>query len=257
MRLRLDRLQNVVKQVTLEERAMNDFKNEINRVLGASVITEGKIESVAAAANDRIDVLERIGRSGRLAFKPSVMVRWLSHSNPEVRKLATRVVPTKFLTRVVNDTSDVVRAAAARRLPIGSVSEMLKRFPNDDQVRVIYKERRLAEGGLPQPTVDKEHLDLNGDGRLGDSAKQDSGSELSELWYREKASKFMADYGGNIENSWEELAVRRYCSSVRATSGIEIDESRLLKAIKKLIEEREDRALERSALKETIEWLRR
>lgn len=258
MRLKLEELERVVKRAVDEERAADALRLEVNRVLGPAVIAEGRVEHVAAAANDRIDVLERTGRSTRLAFKPSVMIKWLDHNSPEVRKFASRVVPERFLDRMVNDRSDVVRAAVARRLPLGAVREMLKRFPKDDQVRVIYKEKRLNEAGIKQPTEEPMGHDPVEDAeRLGDVIKQDEGSDLSEAWYDQRALRFMQDYGGNIEDAWEELTARRYAASLKMTSGVEIDESKLLKAIKKLIKEREDRALERSALKETIAWLKR
>jgi|SRR6478736_569401 len=257
MRVRLRELQKIVNQALDEERRVDSLRTEINRVLGPAVIAEGRVEQVAEAANDRIDVLERTGRSSRLDFKPSVMVRWLDHSSPEVRKFAARVVPEKFLAKMVTDKDGTVRATAARRLPIGAVREMLKRFPKDDQIRVIYKEKRLAEAGLAKPEVVPMGHDPAEDAeRLGDAVKQGEGPELSEAWYNQRAIKFMQDYGGNIEDAWEELAARRYASSVKATSGVEIDEAKLLKAIKELIKEREDRAMERSALKETLEWLR-
>lgn len=256
MRVRLRELQKIVNQALDEERRVDSLRTEVNRVLGPAVIAEGRVEQIAEAANDRIDVLERTGRSSRLDFRSSVMVRWLDHSSPEVRKFATRVVPEKFLSKMAVDKNDTVRAAAAKRLPLGAVREMLKRFPKDDQVRVIYKERRIAEAGLPKPeTSPLGHDPVEGAERLGDAVKQDEGPELSDAWYNQRAIKFMQDYGGNIEDAWEELAAKRYVASVKATSGVEIDEKKLLKAIKDLIKEREDRALERSALKETLAWL--
>lgn len=257
MRLKLQDLQQIVEKALVEERMSEAFRAEIKRVLGPSVIAEGKIEQIAEAANDRIDVLDRTGRSGRLAFKSSVMIRYLNHGNPEVRKLAARVVPEKFLSKLASDKNHAVRATVARRIPLNAVSEMLKRFPSDDEVRVIYKQRKLAESGIKAPKVQDEPFDMYGEERLGDAVKQSDGVELSETWYRSKAMQFMADYGGNIEDAWEELAAHRYASSLKATSGVEIDESRLLKAIKELIEEREERALERDALKETVSFLRR
>lgn len=257
MRLRLEELQKVVKRALDEERAVEALRAEVNRVLGPAVIAEGKVEQVAEAANNRIDVLERTGRASRLSFKPSVMSRFLDHTHPEVRKFAARVVPEKFLGRMVNDNNHAVRAAVARRLPLRAVSEMLKKFPKDDEVRVIYRQKRIAEAGIKQPTVEPIAKDpVEDKERLGDSVKQDEGSELSELWYREKALRFLSDYGTNIEDNWEELLARRYAASVKATAGVEIDESKLLKAIKEVLKEREDRALERTALKETVAWLR-
>ena len=257
MRLRLEELQRVVKRAVDEERATESLRTEVNRVLGSAVITEGRAEQVAEAANERIDVLERTGRASRLTFKSSVMVRWLDHTDPGVRKFAARVVPEKFLAKMVNDRSHAVRATVARRVPIGAVSEMLKKFPSDDQVRLIYKQRKLAEAGLPKPKIDDEPFDMYGEERLGDAVKQDEGDELIELWYRDRAFKFMQDYGGNIEDTWEEVTAHRYAASLKATSGVEIDEAKLLKAIKELIEEREKRAMDRSSLKETLAYLKR
>lgn len=257
MRLRLEELQRVVKRAVDEERAAEALRTEVNRVLGPAVIAEGRVEVVAEMANDRIDVLERTGRASRLSFKPSVMVRWLDHTSPEVRKFAARVVPEKFLARMTGDKDNAVRATVARRLSVGAVSEMLKKFPRDDELRVIYRQKKLAEAGIKQPAEEPlGHDPVEDAERQGDAVKQDEGAELSEQWYRDRALKFMMDYGGNIEDSWEEVTARRYCASLKATSGIELDEAKLLKAIKQLIKEREDRALERSALKETLAWLK-
>lgn len=256
MRLKLEELARIVERTLNEERATEALRAEVVRVLGPSVVAEGKAERLAEAANERIDVLEMTGRSGRLDFKPAVMVKFMNHSSPQLRKLAARVVPDRFVDRLANDRDHSVRAAVARRLSVGAVREMLRRFPNDDTVRVIYKQKKLAEAGLPQPKVQDEPFDMHGEERLGDAVKQDPGPELSEQWYRDKALRFMQDYGRNIEYAWEELATRRYVSSVKATSGVEIDESKLLKAIKELIKEREDHALERDALKETLVWLK-
>lgn len=258
MHLKLaEELQKMVKQVLTEERLTESLRSEVNRVLGPAVVATGSLHQIAEATNDRLDVLERTGRASRLAFRPSVMVGWLGHSDPEVRKFATRVVPEKFLSRMVNDKNDTVRAAAARRLPLRAVSEMLKRFPKDDQVRVIYREKKLQEAGIAQPKVQDEPFDMYGDDRLGDATRTDTDGELSERWYREQAFKFMQDYGTNIEDGWESIVAHRFAISLKVTSGIEIDEEKLFKAIRDLIEEREDRAMERSALKETLSHLKR
>lgn len=256
MRLKLEELARIVERTLNEERATEALRAEVVRVLGPSVVAEGKVERLAEAANERIDVLEMTGRASRLDFKPSVMVKFMNHANPQLRKLAARVVPDRFVDRLANDRDHSVRAAVAKRLPVGAVREMLRRFPKDDGIRVIYKQKKLSEAGLPQPKVQDEPFDMHGEERLGDAVKQDAGPELSEQWYRDRAYRFMQDYGGNIEYAWEELAARRYAASVKATAGVEIDEAKLLKAIKDLIKEREDRAMERDSLKETLAWLK-
>lgn len=256
MRLNLGTLQRVVKTAIDEGKAVEVLKEEINRVFGHTVITEGKIERVAMAANDWLDVLDRTGRSRRLEFKPAATVSFLDYAHPEVRKFAVRVVPEKFLSKMVTDQSSEVRAAVASRVPLNTVREMIKRFPNDDQLRSIFRTRKLHEAGLSQPeTQPIGHDPVAGKERLGDVVRTHHGPELSEAWYHENALRLMNDYGHNIEYAWEELAVHRFCNSVKATSGVDIDEARLLKSVKSVIKEKEDMAMERNALKETLSWL--
>lgn len=258
LKIGIDELQKVVKQTIVEEKAINALKAEIARAFGPVVITEGRIEEVAAAVNDRLDVLDRTGRLGQIEFKPSVAAGWLDHSHPEVRKFASRVVPEKFLGKMINDRNPDVRAAVAARLSLPAVREMMKRFPQDDQLRTIFKmKKKLHEAGLPKPEVKPlGHDPVDGAERMGDLARTQPGPELSEAWYDQHALKFLHDYGRNIEYAWEELAVRRFASSMKATSGVEIDEAKLLKSIKGLIKDKEDNAMERNALKETLGWLK-
>jgi regulator of replication initiation timing len=257
MRLTLDSLQKVVARTLDEEKASAALKGEIKRVLGPAVVTEGKLEEVAANANSWIDVLERTGRDGRFDFLSTVTTGFLDHRHPEVRKFAARVVPERFLGKLTTDNDSAVRAAVAQRVPLAAVREMMKRFKNDDQLRTIYRKRKLHEGGLAQPKVEPMGLDVPAPDakRLGDAAKTPPGPELSEAWYNQHAHRFLHDFGRNIEYAWEPLAVRRFASSLKATSGVEIDEAKLLKTIKELIKEKEDLAMERNALRETLTWL--
>ena len=255
MRVKLETLQKVVKQAVAEDRATEQLKKEITRVLGVAVITEGKLEQLAEAANDQIDILEGTGRASRLDFDAKLMSRFSKHSSAHVRKLAARTVSPMLLSNMSSDKDAAVRSAVAKRMTSGAVKEMLKKFPTDDNLRVIYKRKRIDEAGVTQPKTDNEPFDMHGK-KLGDAVKQPEGPELSEQWYRDKAFKFIQDYGGNIEYCWEEILTRRYVSSMKATNGVEIDETKLLKAIKTLIEEREDAVLERDALKETLEYLK-
>jgi len=252
MHLKLNDLNRVVRGAVREHRAVSALRVEIGRVLGPSVITEGRISDVAAAANDRIDVLERTGRMEQLRFKPHVVLPLLESVEPELRRLAARTVPQQHLARLGSDADPGVRAAAGARVPIADLVRMVRRFPQDDQLRVVLRARRLDEGGVPQPKAQPMGHDAGADGvRTGEAIETSQGPELSEAWYREHAQRFMHDYGKNIEYAWEATAVRRFCSSCRATTGLEVDEARLLRSIHELIEEREDRALERDALQET------
>lgn len=256
MKLDLKTLQNVVKEAVDAEKATDAFKAEVSRAFGPPVLTEGRLEEVAARANDWLDVLDRTGRTGAVAFRTSVSTRYLDHNDPEVRRFAVRIVPEKFLARMTGDRSPAVRAAVAHRVPLNTVREMIRRFKDDDQLKSIFRGRRIHEAGVPQPkVVPLGHDPVDGAERMGDSSRTDGDTELSEAWYQQHALRMLHDYGRNIECNWEELAVRRFASSAKATSGMEIDEAKLLKAIKDVTKEREDRALDRDALKETLAWL--
>lgn len=257
MHLKLDQLAKVVKRTINEEKAAEALKAEIKRVLGPSVIIEGRLEVVAAHANDRLDVLDRTGRIGMLDFKPSVTATFLNYQDAEVRKLAARVCPEKFLGKMTSDKNPEVRAAVAARLQLPAVREMMKRFPQDDQLRTIFRaKRKLLEAGIAKPTVEPMGHDPVEDAeRMGDAARSPETPELSETWYNTQAHRLVRDYNRNIEHNWEELAVRRLVSSMKATSGVEIDEDKLMKSIQELIKEKEDNAMERDALKETLAWL--
>ncbi len=255
MRLKLDALQRVVKRTMTEEKDLDVLREEVKRVLGSKVLTDVKLTEMVKSANAYMDIMERVGKINRLDFKANVVGRYMDHNDPEVRRFAARVVPEKFLGKMITDRATSVRAVVAARAPKETVKEMMKNFPTDDQLRVIFRKRFLSESGIKQPTVVKEPFDMYGEERLGDSVKQPKGPELSEQWYKDKAFKLMQDYGTNIEYSWEEQACRAFAQHSKMTSGVEIDEAKLLKAVKDLIEEREDRALERDALKETLEWL--
>jgi len=256
MRLKLNELQKLVKKTIDDEKVAVALKEEIARVLGPAVITEGKLHDVVASANDRLDVLDRTGRTGSLVWESKVTSLWINYSNPEIRKFAARVCPEKYLDQLGGDKNPSVRAAAASRMSLNSIREMIKRFPADDQLRSIFRQKKLTEAGLTKPETRPLGSDpVDGKERMGDLARTQPGPELSEAWYKSHASKFLHDYGQNIEYAWEETAVHRFCSSVKATSGVEIDEGKLLETIKKLIEEKEDRAMERDSLKETLKWL--
>lgn len=256
MRLTLSELQKLVNSTIDETKAADELKAEIGRVLGPVVVTEGRLSEVVAAANDRLDVLARTGRIGAVGFDPNVTAKWATHVDPELRKFVARVCPEKYLAKFAFDKSPEVRAAAAGRMPLNAIREMIKRFPKDDNLRSIFRQKKLHEAGVKQPEkLPFGHDPVDGKERMGDAAKTQPGPELSETWYMTQAQKLMHDYGCNIEHAWEETAVRRFCASVRATSGVEIDEAKLLKNVKDLIKEKEDVVMERNALKETLDFL--
>lgn len=252
MRLKIDDLEKIAGEVMNAETETKALREEIVRVLGHRVVMAAPIGRVAADACQVIDADEMSGlRSPASKFDKGLMLRYVGHGDPHVRKLAARIVPVKHLTRMLDDRSSLVRAEAAKRAGMELVSEALNRHPDDDGLYDTYASRLLCEDGIKQPKVtDDEPLDIHGDEPLGDAVKQQPGPELSDTWYKNRAFEFMQDYGTNIEYAWEETLVKIYCDAYHTTSGVEIDRVRLLKAIKDLIKEKEDRALERDSLKE-------
>ena len=173
--------------------------------------------------------------------------------------MAANLAPASQLGRLAADPHSMVRTVVAQRAEMTTVREMMKRFPRDENLRSIYRQRKaqlLGEAGLPDPKVSDEEFDINGKERLGDAVKQSEGPELSDAWYESQAHKLYLTYDKNIESSWEEKAVANLVRHSKATSGVEIDGEKLLKALKDYMEEIDERTLERNALKELASSLR-
>lgn len=257
MHLTLDALQKLVKKTSTEERLAGELKSEIRKILGPVVVTEGRLSEVVTAANDRLDVLDRTGRTGSLIWESRVTAKWLDHTDPEIRKFAARVVPERYLNRIAGDRNPAVRAAVAHRVPLNAVREMIKRFPKDDNLRSIFRNRKLQEAGIAKPeTQPMGHDPVDGKKRMGDASRTMQVPDLTEAWYIDRAQRLVQEYGQTLDTAWEEPAVNRFCSSTKLTSGLEVDEAKLLKSLKKIIKEKEDMAMERNPLKETMGWLR-
>jgi hypothetical protein len=255
MRLKLRELQKVVNQTLMEERTVDALRKEVSRVLGPSIFTDVKLEALAESVNDRIDVLERTGRGSQVNFKPALLLKFADNQNAEVRRMVARVIPEQFLSKFRSDRDPAVRHAAARRLPLQVIKEMMKRTPNDDELRQIYREKMIVESGIPTPLVLDEPFDMYGK-KLGDAVKQPAGPELSDQWYSMTAHKAISDYNHNIEGQWDEHWAHRFCASIKATSGVEVDGKKLWNEIQKQLKDRDDRTLERYSLKEVARRLR-
>lgn len=257
MPLRFRELQSVAAKAIEEERITQSLVKEVRRVLGPSAYVDGTLKEVAEAAIYRLDVLERTGRNLDANFNRGLMLRLSTSADPTVRRLAARTLPVNDIFSMAGDHHQGVRVEAAKRLPVKLVKEMAARYPGDDAVGNVLK-ARLHEAGLPQPKVNKEEFDIYGKKRLGSTKQQGVEEKLSDAYYKTLAKKIILDYSGNLENTWEEIAVHRYVASSKATSGVEIDEIKLYKEVKKMLRDREDAKLEKakSSLKEIAQRLR-
>lgn len=247
MQLRLSQLRQVAERTTEQERAGATLRQELRRVLGPSFVIEGRLADVAAAANERLDELEFMGGVNSLGIRTTPLLRVAEHPASDVRRLAARLLPERMIGRFVDDEDEGVRHAVAGRLPSRLIAEMIRRDPTDAALRAALRRRCLNEDRDAAPGA-----------RSGDVVKQDEGAELSDSYYESLAEQLMQDYGRRLEFGWEPEAVRRIARSTKATSGVVIDEERLLKALDDLREEREDAVLDRpdSHIREAAEWLR-
>ena len=254
MRLKLKDLKQIVDNTLAEEKTTSLLREEVSRVLGPSVITNVKLKRLAEEANDRLDVLERTGRTGRLDFKPSVMLSFAKSSEPEVRRLAARVLPEQYISQFRFDKDPAVRHAAAKRLPLPVLKEMVSKSSSDDELHTIYQ-MRLHEDGIPDPKrseTNKEKYFQN----LKDVSKRQIDMDLSDGWYTSTALKAIRDYQRNIEGQWDEAWVNRYCSSLRSPNGVEVDPVKLWKEIQRQLKTHDDFIMQKFSLKEVATALR-
>ena len=248
MKLKLSHLENIVNNVRNENKLSTLFCEEVKRSFGSCI--RGYVpRAVAESANYMLDMneLTHVGKAPNV--KTSLFVECLKHSDEHVRKLATRLVPEKFLDNMLKDKSPAVRCAAAERVSMKSLKEALSMWPSDDQMRSTYLTRLLDEPTL-EDGDSEETLELHSDKRIGDPGKQQQFPELSDQWYETLAFKLLEDYDGNVEYSWERGACNNYCNATKATSGVEIDREKLYKKLMDLIEKREDLALEEDVFRE-------
>lgn len=251
MHLKLEELQRVAKKTIKEEQKHASIRDELFRVFGPPVMVSKNCERVAEAVNEQLDLSESSGRNvQRSVVKTSVLVEASLSSSAAVRKVAARLLPAKMAARLLNDPSSSVRCAAAKRLPFEALKESIKRFPNDDQLRAIFRQKKLNEAGLPKPKEVDEPFDMYGEEPLGDAVKtRVSDKDLPDTWYERLAHKLCSDYGGNLEGQWEETLATRVVASHYSTTGVKLDREKLLKCIYDCIEEREEAVLGEGSLK--------
>jgi len=250
MDLKLEELQRVAKITIKEEQKNSAIRDELFRVFGPPVMVSKSCERVAEAANEQLDFFESTGQTHYKSAKTSILVEASMSKHSEVRKLAARLLPIRLAERLLNDPSSSVRCAVAKRLPYGSLKESIRKFPNDDQLLTIVKQKRLQESGLPNVKPVEEPFDMYGEEPLGDAVKtRSTGKDLPDSWYERLASKLCKEYGGNIEGNWEETVATRVVASHYSTTGVKLDREKLLKCIYDCIKAREEEVLGEGSLK--------
>ena len=258
MHLKLEALRRTAQRVMKETRQDAALREELFRVLGPSVMVSESLSKVAAASNEQLDVMEASGRALPIGdIKTSTLLECATSKSVDVRKVVARLVPTRLSSKFINDVSSEVRCAAARRLPHAVVAEAARRHPADDSLRMIAREKRLQEAGVPTPKPSEEPFDMYGEPLDGAMKQKDPLKDMPDTWYERLAHKLHSEYGTNLEGNWEELLATRVVASHFSTTGVRLDREKLLKAIYDCIREREDAVLGEGSLRSIAERLRR
>lgn len=254
MHLKLEELQKLVTKVVKEEKRYDSLKEEVSRVVGPVVVTTHDLKLMAETANNHLDVLVRSGKQITPA-RTSVLLKFIDSGEPEVRRLIARLLPESFVRKMRFDANHAVRWAVAERLPAKIIAEMVKQFPSDDQLRTIYKSKKLYEAGLPSPKLADEEFDINGEKPLGDTAHYDDHPGMTDVWYDSLAREIVTKYGHTIETNWEEKAVDNYANGMKS-QGVELDSEKLLDAIYDYLAKREENTLKEGTLRRIAASLR-
>lgn len=230
MTLTLKRLQTLAKQTLDETNALDRLRRDVRSAFGPSVIVEGTVLDIADNVNECLDTARVLKRPLNVELKVSTLATYVKHKDASVRKMVASLIPERFLVRMKDDSDAVVRAAVAKRICIGTLFEMCKKYPHDDQLSIIRKQRVISE------SVDLDNFDKAE--KLSKASQNTITIELSDAWYEEVARKIMNDYGEfsygtprPLETHWNPLAVRMYCDSMKTTSGVVIDRDKLQKTV--------------------------
>lgn len=241
MKLKLKHLQSIVKDALYEAKSIDALKNETKRVLGPIMNVEVGMIELAESINDRLDVIELTGRQ-RGQFKTSVVTKFMKHKNSEVRAMSARLLPENIINSMINDKSPKVRHVIARRAKLNVVKEMMRKFPNDEEIRIIYSQRKID---LTEASNNENEFEMYAEEALGDASKTyDDDDDLSDVWYTNKAREIYSDYAhhNEIDVNWGRV-INGFCDSTKATSHVEINKKKLHSALKELIKEKEDKLI--------------
>lgn len=240
MRLKLSDLQKVVESTVKEKKAVESFCNEIKRAFGPTVDVSDKIDVLAERANDRLDVLDRTGRTNYVNFSTKIALNLAAYPNPEVRRLIVRLLPEAAAIGFINDKNSSVRKEAAKKAPLSVVRTAVKKYKNDHLLQEVLEERTiLAER----------------DSALVASASSPAGDEFfSDRWYNSMAKKIMQDYYmKGLDTGWVSSAVKQAVLANRGANRYNIDPHKLMKAVVEMIADEEDAKAEKLGLNESVD----
>jgi hypothetical protein len=234
MGLKVNQLKEIAENIKKEQSLLHDLKREVKEVLNYQIDASVGFDNSCHQVNEVLDLMRAKGDTCEYRFKTSLAKKLLESNSHDAKILAVRLLPKNLITNLRFNKDVVIRLEVCKRLPLKMVSEVSEQFPADFELQHIVETKKGEE---------EEFLHLYDEKRMGAAAKPAFQSELSDSWYREIAAKFLQDYGTNIEYQWEETLVKRYCESIRNTTGVVVDEKKLYTTLKQLIDEKEDNAL--------------
>jgi len=235
MRLKLSDLQKVVKETLQEKKQSEEFCNEIKKAFGPSVVIKDDLQSLAEAANERLDVIEYMGRES-VNFSRKIALAMSSHESAEVRKFAARVLPENASTILLFDPKSNVRLAAAKKARVEVLEEAVKKFPKDVALKDLFEEKK------------KESVSA-----IESSARHKDEDTLSDEWYEGVARKLIQDYSRTLDTTWQGSAVKQFCSSVRAMTRLPVDPSKLMEKMSELLKKHDEAREEYLEINENAE----
>lgn len=248
MSIKLKQLKDVVARAKENEKLSSVLREEITRVTNSAVLVEDRdLGEICEDAIDHISTMNRLGHEPT-RFKTSTLLKMVENVDPQVRRLAGKMLPEGQLYRLINDKDFYVRSEVATRVSMNELKTMIRKHPADDNLRTIYKTRLHEAEGM---------LYLSGK-RLGDAGKQKDEPLLTDAWYDNMAGIIFRDVGHStgFNVNMYNLA-RQFAQHSNASFGVDISVDKLVDALNDLIEAEDDKVLERtSALKESVNYLK-
>jgi hypothetical protein len=246
---------NSIKSIAQEAIITQIIKESAKKMFGPTLRLDNDLTNVARSINERIEDYRQTGKDFISNIKPSILMMLKNHSSNEVRKMIVQLLPENLLVHFSQDKSDVVRSHVAKRIDIIKLVEMHKKFPRDYLLTETYNKRMLNEA----PKKEEKVQQIEKEDNVNDV-------ELSKTWYTNQANNLLHQYGEfnagtprSVDRRWNPLAVKRFCMSTKATSGVVIDEEKLQKAVDDLLDELDDRranpATQFKAIKESLQRL--
>lgn len=225
MSLNAKHLQSVAKNTIITK----SIKELARKMFGPSFSSiSDDIEVISKEINECIYECVNDGREFENLIKPSMLLMLENHASDDVRKMVVQLLPEELVKKFVNDKSDVVRFYVAQRVDHKTLQEMKRLYPRDQLLELVCSSKRITNEAVKKEEPEKVELEK---------------ADLSDVWYETQAQNILRQYGEfshsvprSIERHWNPLAVKRFCSATRATSGVVIDQERLQKAVDDALE---------------------